>query len=280
MRRQSRAAWLVRSVLAGMVLIPAVSAAVDRRGQALAAIDSSLAAARSRGDSLRCVESLEAAAAEILAGAADEAAYAAVDSLLTRTSHVQAGVFGPHSLPVADTFDALASFRANTSQYEAALTARLQCLAIRESLLPGTDPVLAQTRGDLGVTYGVLARYAEARPYLDAARPVLERNRPRSSVPLVGTLVSLGEMRRIENRFAAAESCLIHALAVTRTDLPDRDDLVGTVRNNLAGLYKDQGRFDEAEPLLRQCLATYTGASPTDPDLVAPPATTHAASVP
>ncbi|MCW5208004.1 tetratricopeptide repeat protein, partial [Desulfobulbus sp. US2] len=37
---------------------------------------------------------------------------------------------------------------------------------------------------------------------------------------------------------------------------------VATTLNNLAGLYKQQGRYDEAEPLYKRCLSIFKAVFP------------------
>ena len=127
----------------------------------------------------------------------------------------------------------------------------------------------ATSLNNLAVLYAAQGRYAEAEPLYKRALGIREKALGPDH-PDVGTVAQQpgravsrpGPLRR--GRAAATSA----RLAIREKALgPDHPD-VGTSLNNLASLYRDQGRYAEAEPLYKRALAIYEKAlGPDHPDV-------------
>jgi len=76
----------------------------------------------------------------------------------------------------------------------------------------------------------------------------------------------LGELRVRQRRFDEAEAAYIQAIAVLEADSPD-DPYLGLIAAELARVYRDTGRFEEAETNFRRGIDLMEeGWGETDPD--------------
>jgi len=247
------------------VACAATRAADAAAGGAAAVVDSVVAAQapHTRADSLAVAAVLDSAALSWPVDGTD-AGFAIAESLLVRGLALRTRILGRATLPVAASLDHLAGLRFNRGDYDGALAPRGECLEIRTRLLPADHPSIGEAQRDLATNLAALGRYGEARPLLEAARATLERAPERDDAGLVNLLTTLGEFRRIENRYDEAESCLVQAIRLARATFPPGDPFIAYPINNLAGVYRDQGRFDAAEPLLRESFAIHAAAEPVD----------------
>jgi CHAT domain-containing protein/tetratricopeptide (TPR) repeat protein len=247
------------------VACAATQAADAAAGGAAAVVDSVVAAQapHTRADSLAVAAVLDSAALSWPVDGTD-AGFAIAESLLVRGLALRTRILGRSTLPVASSLDHLAGLRFNRGDYDGALAPRSECLEIRTRLLPADHPSIAEAQRDLATNLAALGRYGEARPLLEAARATLERAPERDDAGLVNLLTTLGEFRRIENRYDEAESCLVQAIRLARATFPPGDPFIAYPINNLAGVYRDQGRFDAAEPLLRESFAIHAAVEPVD----------------
>ncbi|MEL7168597.1 MAG: serine/threonine-protein kinase, partial [Bacteroidota bacterium] len=125
--------------------------------------------------------------------------------------------------------------------------------------LAGEPHLQARMFTVLGRVHSGLSRYGAADTLLQRA---LALQRPFDN-PLdrAETLYGIGTTRYLQGDFAEAEAALLEAEALLEQALPpDARDLV-SLRSELAVLYTEQARHDEAEPLLLAALAVQRGAS-------------------
>ncbi|MEL6445784.1 MAG: serine/threonine-protein kinase [Bacteroidota bacterium] len=125
--------------------------------------------------------------------------------------------------------------------------------------LAGEPQLQARMFTVLGRVHSGLSRYGAADTLLQRA---LALQRPFDN-PLdrAETLYGIGTTRYLQGDFAEAEAALLEAEALLEQTLPpDARDLV-SLRSELAVLYTEQARHDEAEPLLLAALAVQRGAS-------------------
>lgn len=79
-------------------------------------------------------------------------------------------------------------------------------------------------------------------------------------------LAILGELRVEQNRFGEAEAAYLRAIEVLEADTPD-DPYLGLMAADLARLYRDTGRLDEAETSFRLAVKLMEeGWGQSDPD--------------
>ena len=205
----------------------------------------------------------------VFAAKPSDAALQHATSLFETSLALRERSLGPDHLDVATSLEHLATLYFDRAEYEAALPLDERSLAIRRKQLGESHPLVAATQRGLGTSYVATGRYTAARPMMEAALATFERDPAANGQDLMELLTSLGELRRIENRYADAESCQVRALRLARAILPPGDDFTAYPLNNLAGVYKDQGRFDAAEPLLRESLTRREAAPVPDPESLA-----------
>jgi tetratricopeptide (TPR) repeat protein len=73
------------------------------------------------------------------------------------------------------------------------------------------------------------------------------------NLSIAASISNLGELYKLQGRYAEAEPFCIQALVLSQ-ELLGKHYLVAANINNLGTLYKSQGRYVEAEPLLKQAL--------------------------
>lgn len=184
-------------------------------------------------------------------------AWEAAASLIERELSLRRSVFGKNHLEVAESLDSLAQIHHGLGQWRRAAGEAEQALLIRESLLEPDDPLLADALFGLAAVYFDVGRYRDAGPHVDRAIALLRGAEATGRLLLADCLNLRGELFRVGNRFAAAEGTLREGLAVARAVVEDDlDPVVQDLLNNLVGVYKDEGRYDEAELTYRQILAS------------------------
>jgi len=145
-----------------------------------------------------------------------------------------------------------------------------RALAIRERVLPPADPATAATRRDLGVIALAQGRLADAEASLVPALAVLEASATEEDwLQIAVARNDLGELRRQQGDYESAAKILGDLARDAEAKLGASNPQFPSFLNNLAGVYRDQERYDEAETLLRRSLALRRGAKAPDPYSVA-----------
>jgi CHAT domain-containing protein/tetratricopeptide (TPR) repeat protein len=139
-----------------------------------------------------------------------------------------------------------------------------RALAARLKLRGEGDTLAAASERQLGILYFETGRYPAAESLFNRARAAWESRGPAYSGRLTDALVNCAEALRAQDRGEEALPLLERALALSRTALAADDPRTAMVVNNLAGLYKDRGRYTDAEPLLIESLRRRR-ADPSDP---------------
>jgi len=190
-------------------------------------------------------------------GAGAEAAAAAED-LFQEALEIRRVRFGDESVEVAESYDLLSTFHFMIGRYDAAEEEERLAVTLREAALPPDDPAIALARDGLGTILFRQGRYAEAEPLLLDALDTYRKADPPEAESLAGALNTLAELARTRGDLKLAEERLNEGLSYAIA----APALQPTLLNNLAGLFKDQGRYDEAEDLLRRSLQLREAADP------------------
>lgn len=120
----------------------------------------------------------------------------------------------------------------------------------------GQPDVEMDLRQVIGQTYLRLGRYGEAEDLLASACRIAEATYGPEHHYLSSPLTALAVLKHERGAHAEAESFYRRALAIQRaTGARDTDADVLSILNNLALVLQDQGKLDEAEPIMRQVLA-------------------------
>ena len=171
--------------------------------------------------------------------------------------------------PLAGLLHDLSTIHFNGGDYEASETAERRALSIYESLEPPDALRAAQSRRDLGLISMAQGRLQEAASLLQESLEAIEVSAGADPAQKAAGRNYLAELYRLQGRYAEAASVLEGLVregpaAAGGGAANDEATLFPAFLNNLAGVYRDQERFDEAETLLRRSLALRQAASPRD----------------
>ncbi len=137
-----------------------------------------------------------------------------------------------------------------------------------EKIGGASDPHLGPLLGNLGVINLMEHRFEEANRLLERSLAIRRSSGGDPGSVAKGSNI-LGELRLGQGRFVEAEALFHEALNLTEHSRgPEHPDLV-LVLNNLAELYIQQARPQDAEPLLQRCLRILrrAGLPPNSPHL-------------
>ena len=124
-----------------------------------------------------------------------------------------------------------------------------RALAINEKGLGPDHPAVALSLSNLAALYNDQGRYAEAEPLYKRALAISEKH----SVPIIQCCPiadQSGYFRRNQARYAEAEPLYKRSLEYRESFGPNHPDVAVSL-NNLAGLYRAQGRYADALPWKR-----------------------------
>jgi serine/threonine-protein kinase len=128
-----------------------------------------------------------------------------------------------------------------------------RALANAEKAHGPDDPAVAESLVNLGVLSGYRGHRTEAKPLLERAVAILEKQEPRDPVGLANAYSALAAVMRDEGDLPNATELMRQALG-----LYDGVDAANPSRiaavHNLATVLLDSGRYDEAEPLIREAI--------------------------
>jgi tetratricopeptide (TPR) repeat protein len=184
-------------------------------------------------------------------------------------------------------FVGLGNFYQGQGLYELAEPWRKRSISVTQTRFGLDHPTVAASLNNLAGLYHAQGRYAEAEHLFVQALELQKRLQGDENHHVVIGLNNLANLYRVQGRYAEAEDLLLQALELEkrlgsvlellsnftqtldlaerqllstadlcylRDCLIDNDLTVATILNNLASLYKSQGRYVEAEPLLVKVL--------------------------
>ncbi|MCA9758224.1 MAG: serine/threonine protein kinase [Candidatus Eisenbacteria bacterium] len=135
-----------------------------------------------------------------------------------------------------------------------------------EEELSDEPEVLAAAQLTLGNTFDALGQYDEAISHMESAVSTLRVARP-AGPELAQALNDLGIALVHAGRYERADSIASQALSMFTEQLGADAPQTSTARTNLAVVYKNLGRFAEAERLYRETLAIHRAAGTEDPEV-------------
>lgn len=202
-------------------------------------------------------------------GTASLEGHEAARGFFARALEVRERAFGPSHPDVAVTLTTIGSLLDSEGRWSEALPLEERALGIRVARSGESDLAVADSRRRLGLYLLNLGRYVEAEAMLAGALALYESLPGDHTVPFMEALNIMGEVSRARDQFEAAAAHFERGLALAREHLPAEHSRAAALRNNLAGLYKDLGRYDAAEPLLIRFLEDVRRSPDPAPDVLA-----------
>ena len=160
--------------------------------------------------------------------------------------------FGPEDPRLAESLNGLAEVYRAQGKYEDAERLHRRALAIRESTLGPGHPDLAQSLNGLAEVFKAQGKFAEAESFRNRALAIEQQVAAR--VRLWQSDMLAGGTAYQQGNYAEAEKRLAAGLEVAEGFGPQAPRLA-TNLDNLAELFRVQGRYADAEPLQKRALA-------------------------
>ncbi|SDJ88369.1 serine/threonine protein kinase [Catalinimonas alkaloidigena] len=134
-------------------------------------------------------------------------------------------------------------------QLDSAETRYQQSLAVAKSLFGEVHPLVAMRYNDLGTLHAQRGEYAQAQAYLQQALDVNAAVYPENHPAVAVTYASLGETALRAGDLPQAEKHTQTALRIREASLPPDYPLQAATRQQLAAVYRAQGRTVQADSL-------------------------------
>jgi len=109
--------------------------------------------------------------------------------------------------------------------------------------------------------------FASAQKTAQQTLAAVQENRQEDTLGGAAALAAMGTVLQAEARFSEAQAMLEHALAIRERLLAPDDPLIAYTLNNLAVVYRQEGRLSDAASLYQRAVGIYQHA--TSKDLVA-----------
>src|SRR5262245_9437130 len=178
-------------------------------------------------------------------------------------------ILGRDNLEVASSLSMLALLDTYEGKWAEALPLQQRALEIRTRIHGGMHPAVAASRREVGLLLFYLGRLAEAEPMLLGSLAIYDSLPGNWTHQIVDGLNNLSELARVQDKFTEAVAYSERGLAIAEARLRPDDPVIGALHNNLAALYMDLGRYDDAEPLSVSYLDQMRRAPRPDPELLA-----------
>ncbi|MFL5349329.1 MAG: tetratricopeptide repeat protein [Hyalangium sp.] len=145
-------------------------------------------------------------------------------------------------------------------KYAEAVAPAEHALALREAILGGTAPQVAQCLDLLGKLLRLQKDFDRAEPLLQRGLALREAALGQNHPDVADSLNNLANLYNDLGRYDRAEPLFQRALAIREAALGKDHLSVAQSLNNLANLYYSQGMYGQAEPLHQRALAIFEAA--------------------
>jgi tetratricopeptide (TPR) repeat protein len=160
-------------------------------------------------------------------------------------------------LPLATSFNDLATIYQNQGRYSEAEPLFQQALAIQEQQLDPDHPDTAASLNNLALLYQLIGRYGEAEPLYARSLAIREQQLGPNHPNTAQSLNNLAGLYYSMGCYSEAELLYARSLAIREQQLgPDHPD-TATSLNNLAVLYYQTDRAVQALPLIQRAVQIY-----------------------
>jgi CHAT domain-containing protein/tetratricopeptide (TPR) repeat protein len=160
------------------------------------------------------------------------------------------------SFPLALSLDILGGLHRDLNDLDRAESYFTRALAVREHVQGPEHPDVASTLTSLAAIANTRENFARAEQLYLRIIAINEKAHGPEHISVAPALFGLASTYSNRGQFARAESLLRRALAIFEKASAGRDDFFTVLTlNNLAAVLKEQGRYEEAEPLYLRSLA-------------------------
>jgi CHAT domain-containing protein/HEPN domain-containing protein len=134
-------------------------------------------------------------------------------------------------------------------KYAEAVVRCEQAVMLREAVLGGSQPPVAEALNLLGELHRLRGHFDRAEPLLQRGLAIREATLGKSHPDVASSLVHLGLLHQSRGLYGQAGQLFQRALAIQEAALDKNPFEVAVTLNNLALVYQVQGLFSRAEPL-------------------------------
>jgi len=158
-------------------------------------------------------------------------------------------------LTFASFLDGVAKTLTGFSRPAEGLSIATRALAIKEGLLAGSDPRVADSLHEIGVACDNLGKLEEGERVQRRAYEIRRAALGESAVDTLRSLHNVGLNLMYQGRLPEGEEALVQMRAAILENRADDTYLLGRMLNTLANIYKQTGRNTELESVLRESIA-------------------------
>ena len=180
------------------------------------------------------------------------------DGALAEARKLEAGIkakFGVNHPNYAIAMNQLLRIYAAQGKYADAEAAAARGLAVRQKVLPPTDPTIAQSQVNLANIYKLEGKVAQAESLYQQALASEQKSLGPDHPDVAENLNNLGSLYGDEGKYAQAEEMLQRALAIRQKTFGPDHPFVAQTLGNAAVVYLADGKYKQAEDAFKQALA-------------------------
>jgi len=174
------------------------------------------------------------------------------EPLFIRALTIRMQILGPQHLDTATSLHNLALIYAAQGLYEKANLLYEEALKIEREILPSNHLEIAISLNNLSDLYKNQSLYEKAKPLMQEALEIRRKALSENHPLIAQSLNNLGELYLNQGNYERAEPLLLEALEMMRSFPPQDKTYFGGVINNLASLYYHQGLHQKAELLYEE----------------------------
>src|SRR6266702_5129357 len=169
----------------------------------------------------------------------------------------------------ARLFNEAASYLVAHARYQQAEQLLLKALAIRQRLLGGEHPDVAQTLYNLASLYRAQGTYVKAEPFYLQALYIRETTLGFDHSLVARSYYGLAKLYHSQEKYQQAEKLCKQALYIQEQRLGGDHPMIASTLNMLAKIYQGQNKLDQAKEMNVRALRIRESTSGTDHPQVA-----------
>ena len=176
------------------------------------------------------------------------------------TTWYSVSLFGNYSSNTAFLSHLLATLYYCNERYADAIHIFTNTITVFKYLGLTNTPTYAECLNNVGEAYRILGAYAQAESSHVASLRLRRAAYPSNNSPVIHSLNNLGEVYRLEGKYQRAEEAFLEGIRLAAVN-SSNVALESVLRNNLAFLLRETGRYGEAEIQYRCILDMLTNST-------------------